>query len=151
MPMKTLSLLAMLCVAGFAADTKLGQPLTLKSATPIKDVLASPDQYAGKTVQVKGKITEVCEMMGCWTNLADDSGKMIKIKVNDGEIVFPKDTVGKTAIAEGTLKKIELTREQAIARAKHEAEEQGKKFNPASVKSGGTVYQIQGNAAVILN
>src|SRR5262245_55657032 len=107
MPTKTLPLLAMLCALCFAADTKLGQPLTLKSSTPIKDVLSSPDQYAGKTVQVKGKITEVCEMMGCWTNLADDSGKMIKIKVNDGEIVFPKDAVGKTAIAEGTLKKIE--------------------------------------------
>jgi hypothetical protein len=81
----------------------------------------------------------------------DEAGKMIKVKVNDGDIVFPKESIGKMAIAEGTLKKIELTKEQAIARAKHEAEEQGRKFNPASVKSGGTIYQIQGSGAVILD
>jgi len=105
------------------AETKLGKPLTLASPLPIPQLLKSPDDYVGKTVQVKGKVTEVCQMMGCWTNLLDaESGKMIRIKVNDGEIVFPKEAVGKTAVAEGTLKKIEMTREQAIARAKHEAE-----------------------------
>ncbi len=144
----TLFLLSSLC---FPAERKLGQPLTLKSQTPIQELLASPDAYVGKTVQVKGKVTEVCEMMGCWTNLVDADGKMIKVKVNDGEIVFPKTAVGRTAIAEGELKKFELTREQAIARAKHEAEEQGRKFNPESVKSGTTIYQIQGTGAVLLD
>ena len=140
--------LPLLCLAG---EKKLGQPLHLTSQTPIKTLLATPDSYVGKTVQVKGKATEVCEMMGCWTNLVDESGKMIKIKVADGEIVFPKEHVGKLVIAEGMLKKMDLTKDQAIARAKHEAEEQGRKFNPASVKSGVTIYQIQGSGAVILD
>ncbi len=144
----TLFLLSALC---FPAERKLGQPLALKSQTPIKELLESADNFVGKTVQVKGKVTEVCEMMGCWTNLVDPDGKMIKVKVNDGEIVFPKTAVGRTAIAEGTLKKYELTREQAIARAKHEAEEQGRKFNPDSVKGGATIYQIQGTGAVLLD
>ena len=110
-----------------------------------------PAAYVGKTIQVKGKITEVCQMMGCWMNLADpETGKLLKIKVNDGDIVFPKDSIGKLAIAEGKLVKIELTREQAVEKAKHEAEEQGRKFNPASVKSGATIYQIQGTGALIL-
>jgi hypothetical protein len=65
--------------------------------------------------------------------------------------VFPKEAVGKMATAEGELKKFELTKEQAIARAKHEAEEQGRKFNPASVKGGATIYQIQGTGAVIVD
>lgn len=149
--MKAIISVLVLCALCFAAERKLGQPLTLKSQTPIKELLDSPDQYVGKTVQVKGKVTEVCEMMGCWTNLADDNGKMIRVKVNDGEIVFPKTAVGRTAIAEGALKKIELTREQAVAQARHEAEEQGRKFNPASVKSGVTIYQIQGTGAVLLD
>jgi hypothetical protein len=149
---KLLCLFAVVCLLGLAAESKLGKPLTLSSQTAIGDILASPDKYTGKTVQVKGKITEVCEMMGCWTNLVDSaSGKMIKVKVTDGEIVFPKEAVGKTAIAEGELKKFELTKEQAIARAKHEAEEQGRKFNPASVKGGATIYQIQGTGAVIID
>ena len=33
---------------------------------------------------------------------------------------------------------------------KHEAEEQGRKFNAGSVKSGSTIYQIQGTGALIL-
>jgi hypothetical protein len=149
--MKAIISVLLLSLLGFAAERKLGQPLVLKAQTPIKALLESPDQYVGKVVQVKGKVTEVCEMMGCWTNLVDDDGKMIKVKVNDGEIVFPKTAVGRTAIAEGTLKKFELSKEQATARAKHEAEEQGRKFNPESVKAGTTIYQIQGTGAVLFD
>ena len=112
--------------------------------------MRSPDQSVGKVVQVKGKVTEVCEKMGCWMQLVD-AEQGVRVKVNDGDIVFPKSAIGKTAVAEGTLKKLELTKEQAIARAKHEAEERGTKFNPASVKSGATIYQIQGTGAVILD
>jgi hypothetical protein len=101
-------------------------------------------------VQVRGKVTEVCEMAGCWMSLVDPAGNSsIRVKVNDGEIVFPKTAIGKIALAEGPLKQLNLTREQMVARAKHEAEEQGRKFNPESVKSGGTIYQIQGTGAVI--
>jgi len=134
----------------FGGEVKLGKPLTLKSATGVSEVLDAPEKYVGQTIQVKGKVTEVCQMMGCWTNIVDPAtNKMIRVKVNDGEIVFPKDAVGKSIVAEGVLKKIELTKEQAIAQAKHEAEEQGRKFNPASVKSGKTTYQIQGTGAVL--
>ncbi len=149
--MRTL-LLSFLPALALLAETKLGKPLTLASPTPIPQVLAKPDTFVDKTIQVKGRITEVCEMMGCWTNLLDsESGKMIRVKVNDGDIVFPKEAVGKMALAEGTLKKIELTKEQAVARAKHEAEEQGRKFDPSKIKSGATIYQIAGSGAVLLD
>jgi len=134
-----------------AADLKLGKPLTQKEPEPLATVLAKPADYIGKTIQVKGKITEVCEMMGCWMDLTNDEGQKLRIKVNDGEIEFPKNAAGKTAVAEGRFDKIELTKEQAIERAKEEAEDKGKKFDPASVKSGMTIYQIQGTGAVITN
>jgi len=134
-----------------AADLKLGKPLTQKEPLPLATVLAKPADYIGKTIQVKGKITEVCEMMGCWMDLTNDEGQKLRIKVNDGEIEFPKNAAGKTAVAEGRFDKIELTKEQAIERAKEEAEDKGKRFDPASVKSGMTIYQIQGTGAVITN
>src|SRR5689334_305661 len=115
-----------------AADLKLGKPLTAGDPLPIATVLAKPADYVGKTVQVKGKITEVCEMMGCWMDLVNDQGQKLRVKVNDGEIEFPKNAAGKTAVAEGRFDKIELTKEEAIARAKEEAEDKGKKFDPAS-------------------
>jgi hypothetical protein len=133
-----------------AADLKLGSPLTLKEPISVANLMANPDSYTGKTVQVKGKIAAVCQMMGCWMDLTNDAGQKIRIKVEDGVIVFPKDASGRTAICEGKLSKIELTREQALAQAKHEAEESGRKFNPDSIKGPVTSYQIEGTGAVIL-
>lgn len=136
----------------FAAEVPLGKPLTLKDHLSVSRLVADPDPLVGKTVQVKGKITEVCQMMGCWMNLVEPgTTKSVRIKVNDGEIVFPKDSIGKMAIAEGTMKKITLSKEQAIAMARHEAEEQGRKFHPESVKSGAVIYRIQGVGAVLLD
>ena len=147
---------SVLCVlvttAAWAGELKLGKPLTLKQPLPVAALMAKPDTHVGKTVQVKGKITEVCQMMGCWMALAEpNSQATVRIKVNDGEIVFPKDSAGKMAVAEGSLQKIELTKEQAISRAQHEAEEQGKKFSPSSIKGGVVIYQIQGTGAIILD
>ena len=132
-----------------AAEIKLGKPLTVNEPIPLATLLAKPADYVGKTVQVKGKITEVCQMMGCWLDLTNDEGQKLRIKVNDGEIEFPKDAAGKMAVAEGQFNKLELTREQAAARAEEEAKEKGKKFDPASVKGPVTIYQVQGAGAVI--
>jgi hypothetical protein len=143
-------ILALLACGLCAADEKVGKELTLSGPTPLARIEASPEQYVGKLVQVRGRVTEVCQAMGCWMNIVDPVGeRAMRIKVNDGEIVFPKSSVGRIAIAEGKLVKLELTREQAIERARHEAEEQGRKFDPRSVKSGGTVYLLQGVGAVI--
>lgn len=138
---------AALCLA---ADKKLGQPLRLPKPLAVAEVVAKPEPLIGKTIQVKGKITEVCQMAGCWMALADPGTQaLLRVKVADGEIVFPKESVGKMAVAEGKLAKFVLSRQQAIARAKHEAEEQGRKFDPDSVKSGAVIYQVQGTGAVI--
>lgn len=146
------ALLLLTCAAALAATNQdLGKPLTLKESVNVGTVMSAPEPLVGKVVQVKGKVTEVCAMAGCWMALVDpETQQMIRVKVNDGDIVFPKEAVGKLAVAEGTLKKFELTREQNIARQKHEAEEMGRKFDPAKVKGGATVYQIAGTGARIL-
>ena len=143
----TISLLALGMLS--AAENKLGKPLTVKEPMPLATLLAHPDDYVGKTVQVKGKVVEVCQMMGCWLDLTNEAGQKLRVKVNDGEIIFPKESAGKQVVAEGVLTKSELTKEQAIERAKEEAEDKGVKFDPATVKGPLTVYQIQGSGAVI--
>lgn len=147
--MKTVYLSLVVSLAAWAA-TPLGKPLSLKKQTPIAGLSAKPAAFVGQTVQVKGTVTEVCEKMGCWMRLADPATKAsVRIKVKDGEIVFPKDSVGKTAVAEGTFVKIEMTQEQAVAQARHEAEENKKKFDPSSITGPVTLYQIQGSGALI--
>lgn len=139
-------------VACLGAELRLGQPLTQAQPMTVSALLRDAAALEGKTVQVKGKVTEVCQMMGCWMNLVDAlTQQSVRIKVNDGDIIFPKDAPGRMAVAEGKLKKIVLSREQAVAMARHEAEEQGRKFDPASVKAGKTFYQIQGTGAVLLD
>ena len=147
--MRTLILLS-LGVAALCGAEKFGKGLTLKEATPLATLLGSPGEYTGKMVQVKGKVSEVCQMMGCWMQIQDGE-KAIRLKVNDGEIMFPKDSAGRRVTAEGLFKKIELNQQQAVAWAKHEAEERGQKFDAAKIKSGMTMYQIQGTGAVLLD
>jgi len=140
-------LISTLC---FAGELKLGKPLTLDQPMPVSQVLSKADSLTGKTVQVKGKVTEVCQMMGCWMALVEPGTEsMLRIKVNDGDIVFPKESVGRMAVAEGELVKMTLTKEQAVAMARHEAEEQGRKFDPSTVKGPKVIYQVKGAGAVI--
>src|SRR3954453_8555497 len=114
----------LLACGALLADQKLGKPLTLGGPTPLGRIVAPPDKYVGKLVQVRRRVSEVCQAMGCWMNIVDPVGeRSIRIKVNDGEIVFPQTAVGKLATAEGKLVKLDLTRDEAIERAKHEAEE----------------------------
>lgn len=134
-----------------AGEVKLGAPLTLKQQTAISALESKPADHLGKLVQVKGKVVEVCEKAGCWMNLVDPkTSAKVRIKVQDGEIVFPKEAVGRMAVAEGTFTKIDLTKDQLIAQMKHEAEENNKPFDPSTITAGKTIYQIKGTGAVVI-
>jgi len=133
------------------AGKSYGKPLTGSDTVAIGELLANPDQYMGKTVRVQGVITGVCEKRGCWMSLGskDEDFQEIRIKVDDGVIVFPVEAMGKTAVAEGTLAKVEMTLEQTVAYKQHHAEEHGEEFDPASVTEPLVYYQIKGTGAVI--
>lgn len=149
---KTLAALVLLALAASPAlaATKYGKPLSDAAAVKLSELMAKPDAYVGKVVKVEGLITEVCPKRGCWINVAGDKEfQTIRVKVEDGVIVFPLTDKGKKVVAEGTFRKMELTKEQAVERAKHEAEEKGTKFDPASITGPLTVYQIQGTGAVV--
>ena len=148
--MRTFIALLLAASCGMAQDVKLGKALKLTESTPIATINAKPAEYAGKVVQVKGKVTEVCAMMGCWMNLVDAKGSSVHIEVEDGKVLIPQTAVGKQAIAEGKVIEHKMTKEQAVARAKHEAEERGAKFDPSSVKGPVTLYEIEATAAVVL-
>jgi hypothetical protein len=133
-----------------AGQKEYGKKITLKEKTKISTILQSPDKFVGKKVLVNGTILAVCEKRGCWMELSSDKeSQKIKIKVKDGEIVFPLTGIGKKALVEGEVQKMFLTKEDAIKQGKHEAEERKTKFDPSSVKGDVTWYQIKGLGAVI--
>lgn len=129
---------------------KYGKEITLKEKTKISAIVENPKNFIGKTVLVEGVVVAVCEKRGCWMELASDKpSQKIKIKVKDGEIVFPLEEKGKKALVEGTVYEIKMTKEQAIEAGKSEAEEHGKKFDPSTITGPVTLYQIKGIGAVI--
>jgi hypothetical protein len=133
-----------------AASTKLGEPLSLTTVTKVSEINKNPGQYLGKKVLVEGLIIDVCAARGCWLDLASDVPfEKIKVKVVDGEIVFPMEAKGKLARVEGIAEEIKLTQEQAIQMGKHHAEEQGIAFDPASVTGPVSFYRIRGLGAEI--
>ena len=148
--MRLCCVLLLLGAAAWGATLNLGKPLTVKEPVSIQKVMAAKDSFLGKTVQVKGTVVDVCQMMGCWMELVEPStGARLRIKVEDGVIVFPKNSVGKTATVEGVFSKLEMTREEAVEQARHEAEENKRKFDPATIKGPVTIYQIAGTGASV--
>lgn len=125
-------------VAGAAADTTLGTGVTLETATPIADVIAKPADYAGKTIRVEGVVTGVCQHMGCWMTLAPagaagEKPAALRLKVDDGVIVFPVSARGKTAVAQGVIEKVG---------ADHDAAE-------VAAAAGTATYQLKVTGAIV--
>lgn len=135
----------------YGQETNLyGKKLALKENTPITELLENPEKYVGKTVQIEGLIVEVCEKRGCWIDIGDTKGfEKIRLKVDDGVIIFPLEEKGKEVIAEGVFEALNYTKEELIEQGKHMAKEQGTKFDSKTITEGKTVYRLKGLGAVV--
>lgn len=127
-----------------------GAGVKLASSTPIDAILAEPKKYAGQTVRVEGTITDVCEMRGCWMELAGDKpGAKLRFKVTDGEMVFPVDSKGRHAVAEGVVTVKDLSLEDTKAMAIEEAKEHGQDCDPDKITEAKSIVRLDGIGAVI--
>ncbi len=126
-----------------------GAALADDAILSIADVLASTPANEGETVLVKGTVTDVCPKRGCWIEVADASGEQIRVKVNDGEIVFPISAKDHPVTVQGTVDKIELDHQQAINWMAHLAEEKGEAFDSSSVTGPMTIWRLKGQGAEI--
>lgn len=128
----------------FGAGVKLAQ------STSINAILASPQEWNGKTVRVEGMITDVCPKRGCWMEIAGEQpGQKLKFKVTDGEMVFPMDAKGQRATAEGVIAVQELSIEESKQYAEYQAKEYGKPYDPASITAPMVISRLDGTGAVI--
>jgi hypothetical protein len=126
----------------YGAGVTVGQPVT------ISQLLASPDDYLGKKIRVDGVVSAVCKHRGCWMQVTDpktDQG--IRIKVEDGVIVFPPTAVGKTASAEGVFEAIPV-QSNAVS---HEGHDHGPEHEAhcAGEPVGERIFLIRGTGAVV--
>lgn len=77
-------------------------PEATPSAVSLDSVVAKPDALLGKTGAFSGRITEVCQEMGCWMVLAADNGEFVRVVMHDHAFGVPKDAKGE-AVVYGTL------------------------------------------------
>ncbi len=133
----TLALLTFTAVA-----TTFGGTVDKTKLVAVADILAKPQRYLQQQVTVKGTVEAVCQKKGCWMQLAADANQpTFRIKVKDGDMVFPVSAKGKTAYASGKLDPIEMDLESTREYLAHKAEEQGESLDPASVTEAITLYQ----------
>lgn len=124
----------------------------VQDATPvtISALLADIDAWVGKKVRVEGMVTDVCQMRGCWFEMAGDApGTSIRFKVRDGVMVFPMSAKGQHAVAEGVVRKIPLDLETSRRYMAHQAEERGDSFDPSTVTEPVTIVRLDGSGAVL--
>ncbi len=142
--MKALVLAAVFCVAVVvSAEEKLGTGVSLKEVTPIAALVERPADFVGKTIRIDGVATAICAHMGCWMAVApegDTNGTTIRLKVEDGVIVFPVSAKGKKVSAEGVFEEVKTSdaegKEAAGEHAKHDAK-------------ASKTYQLKATGAII--
>ncbi len=138
----------LVAAAAFAQEKKYGNGVTLATATTtVESLLGQPDKYLGKTVRVDGVITGVCDMAGCWMEMADPgadqkTAKTLRFKVDDGVIVFPVSAKGRKASAEGVFEKVSgaMAHEYAADQAKSKG---------GDTKNAVPSFQVKATGAVI--
>ena len=119
----------------------------------VDELLSSSDDNLGSDILVTGMITEVCPMRGCWLQVKDDNSESnIRIKVTDGEIVFPLSAKGRNITAKGVFTKLELSKKQAISWKHHLALEKGIDLDTSKIvltSSDYYEYRLNSNSAKI--
>ena len=144
--MKKMLLLGLGVIASVAmaqADHKLGTGVALTQKTSIADVVKNPESFVGKTIRIDGTATAICQHMGCWMAVSESDkadAPTVRLKVEDGVIVFPVTAKGKGVSAEGVFEKIAAT----DAEGKEAASEHAKAQSKATA-----TYQLKATGAII--
>lgn len=102
------------------------------------------NKYEGK---ISGKVTEVCQAMGCWVKLQKADGSTILVKAKEHSFTMPKDIVGKDVVVDGEATVKEVTEKMR----KHYAEDAGKsKEEIAKIKGSSKEVTVTANGVKVL-
>ena len=121
-----------------------------KGAAPVTlaEVMASPADFVGKKVRVRGPVTGVCQVKGCWMNLGkpDRAGNPpIFVKFKDYAFFVPKDASGRDAVLEGQL----AFKQETVAETKHYLEDAGKHEAAKKVTEGRKILRFMADGVAI--
>lgn len=106
----------------FEKDNEVyGAAPKLKDATKLADVVKTPKNFEGKTIQVTGTIDSVCQKKGCWMQVKDGD-TMTRVKFTGYKFFVPLDVAGRNVTVEGVAETTIVTE----AMRRHYAQDAGK-------------------------
>jgi hypothetical protein len=130
--------------------TIYGSGVTVEQSTLVSDIISRPGVYVGKTVKVKGLVVGVCTARGCWLDLAGDKPhEKIRVKVEDGAIVFPQAARGRQAAVQGMVEVMRMCPDEALKFRQNEARGKGVPFDGKTITGKETSVAILATGAVI--
>jgi hypothetical protein len=148
---------AMASMAMASSQEKFGAGVAIDQPTPIADIVANPEKFVGMTLRIDGTATAVCAHMGCWMAVSE-SGKegaaTVRLKVEDGVIVFPVSAKGKAVSAQGTFERIKADdvegNEAAAEHAKQTPAAAGEHAaHQAKPDAAAAKYQLKATGAIV--
>jgi hypothetical protein len=133
--MKTLKLLLvsfMMVVANSSAfagtksagtEVKLFGKMEPTAATQVKmaEVIKSFEKYKGQNIAMTGSVKKVCEMSGCWFEMADGK-EAVRITMKDYGFTVPKEIINRSVKVIGVMEQKELP----VKVVKHYMKDEGK-------------------------
>ena len=95
-----------------------GSTFTSEEIVTASTLLASPADYVGKTLRVSGKVSDVCQKMGCWMVMSD-AEKHMRITAKDHAFYIDEESrksgAGLNCEVEGEV----IAREIEASRVEH--------------------------------
>ena len=88
-----------------------GSPFTIDKAMPAADLLNDPEKFVGQNVRIEGKVSDVCQKMGCWMVISE-ADKHMRITTKDHKFFVAKDGAGNHCHIEGKVISRELDPER---------------------------------------
>lgn len=125
--------------ASGASVTAVGAVLAGSEVVTVKDLLANPDAYAGKSVRLEGNVSAMCTHRRGWFAVIDDgdrTGTVVRVLTAPAFLV-PEGSIGRKARAEGTVEVVDV----AAGAARHYAAEH-KVGDPAELAGDAPIKQI---------
>jgi len=88
--------------ATVAASLKLGAPIRSSTVVPLTSIAKDTQKYAKTTVKTEGRVSAVCQAMGCWMEIVDTNSEA-HIRMSGHSFFIPKNAAGRRAFVEGTV------------------------------------------------
>jgi hypothetical protein len=74
----------------------IGERISQQPLVSLVDIAKNPDHYANQVVATTGKVTAVCQEMGCWMEMQDESGRA-HVRMHGHSFFVPKTASGHKA------------------------------------------------------